>query len=358
MGEDRTEESADAGRRRDRGVQLVRRMWLPRTLGLALGAVAIGTVLSANDAPAAYWVALFLSCFVWPHVALAFGTRSSQPYQAELRSLTVDSAIGGAWIALMHFNLLPSVIIAVMLSMDKIAVGGLDFLARCALAMLGAAAACALVFGFEVRLDTSSTEMLGSLPLLIAYPVAVGFTTYGLARRVREQNRMLRALSRTDGLSRLLNRNAWEELVSAEFQRCRRSGRVATLLMLDIDHFKRINDEHGHLCGDEVIRNVAALLRDSLREQDVPGRYGGEEFGVILPETDAEGGYVIAERIRTRIDRALLHAAAGVRGTVSVGIAELGPGEAGYTDWIAHADRALYAAKAAGRNRSERYSSL
>ena len=124
--------------------------------------------------------------------------------------------------------------------------------------------------------------------------------------------------------------------------------------MLDIDHFKSINDQHGHPVGDEVIRSVAAILRSSLRDEDVPGRYGGEEFGVLLRGTPAAGAEVIAERIRKRIEGAAL-TRSGLRATVSVGIAELRPQDVDYTVGISHADRALYAAKERGRNRSVRF---
>ena len=157
--------------------------------------------------------------------------------------------------------------------------------------------------GFEVRPYTSMVQIIGSLPLLILYPMIVGLTTYRLALRLREQNQLLSEESRTDGLSGLLNRRYWEDAVAGAFQRLP-GGRPVSLLMLDIDHFKSINDQHGHPVGDEVIRSVAAILRSSLRDEDVPGRYGGE-FGVLC-DTPAAGAEVIAERIRKRIEGAAL----------------------------------------------------
>jgi diguanylate cyclase len=340
--------------RRELGLRFVRRMYLPRVIGLALGGVAIAGVLIANGAAAEIWAALFSSAIVWPHIALWIGSRSRNPFRTELASLMVDSALGGAWIALMQFNLLPSVVILIMLSMDKMAVGGASFLARCTAALLVTCAAVSAIMGFEARPHTSMVQIIGSLPLLVLYPLVVGLTTYRLARRLREQNQLLSEESRTDGLSGLLNRRYWEDAVSAEFQRWRRYGRHTSLLMLDIDHFKSINDKYGHPAGDEVIRNVAAILRAALREEDVPGRYGGEEFGVLLPDTPAAGAEVIAERIRRRIEGAAL-ARSGLRATVSIGIAEIGPEDVDYTVCISHADRALYAAKERGRNRSVRF---
>lgn len=340
--------------RREQAVRFVRRMYLPRIVGLALGGVAIAGVLVANGASFAVWAGLFASAVVWPHVALLTGMLSRNPFRAELRSLTVDSALGGVWIALMQFNLLPSVVILIMLSMDKMAVGGAWFFARCTTVLLLACVATSAAMGFVVRPHTSMVQIIGSLPLLVIYPVVIGLTAYRLARRLREQNQLLSEQSRTDGLSGLLNRRYWEDAVAAEFERCLRTGRHASILMLDIDHFKSINDRHGHPTGDEVIRGVAALLRAALREEDVPGRYGGEEFGVLLPDTPAAGAEVIAERVRRRVESATL-AQTGLKATVSIGIAELGENDVEYTVAISHAERALYAAKAHGRNRSVRF---
>lgn len=342
-----------ASRRHEEGLRFVRRMHLPRSIGLALGGIAIGTVLWTHDAHPLAWAALALSALLWPHFAYWLGRRSRDPHRAERRSLLADSALGGAWIAGMQFNLLPSVVLLAMLSMDKLAVGGPRFLARATLALAAACLLVAAAGGFQVQPYTGLAEMLGALPILVIYPMTVGVITYRLARRVRDQNRLLSEISRTDGLTRLLNRRYWEEAVAAEFEHCASRGARASLLMIDIDHFKAINDRHGHPAGDAVIRGLARILRDTLRQQDVPGRYGGEEFGIVLPDTGAAGAETIAERLRRRIEAASL--APGIRATVSIGIAERDPQDREYPVWIAHADRALYNAKERGRNRSVRY---
>jgi diguanylate cyclase len=342
--------------RREQALNFVRSMYRPRVVGLALGGVATAGVLIANGAHPATWVALFASAIVWPHVALWLGSRSPDPYRAERASMMVDSALGGAWIALMQFNLLPSVAILIMLAIDKMAVGGARFLVRCSGVALAACAATGLATGAGLHPETSMVQIIGALPLIILYPVVVGVTASRLARRVREQHQLLAGESRTDELSGLLNRRSWEDAVAAAFQRWRTQGGPMSLLMLDIDHFKSINDQHGNAVGDEVIRNVAAILREALRADDVPGRYGGEEFGALLPDTPAAGAEVIAERIRRRIEGAAL-AGPGLRATVSIGIAELSGEDLDHTVGIAHAERALYAAKERGRNRAERFRS-
>jgi diguanylate cyclase (GGDEF)-like protein len=122
--------------------------------------------------------------------------------------------------------------------------------------------------------------------------------------------------------------------------------------MMDIDYFKAINDRYGHPAGDAVIREVAGILRAGLRLHDVPGRYGGEEFGIVLPGTGIEGAEVLAERIRTGIESGVLDAGSGARATASLGIAAYDSRDASHADWIARADRALYRAKESGRNRT------
>ena len=337
---------------KNEGLRFVRRMHVPRAIGLAFGCFAIASVFWQQErVPAWIWAALVFNGLIWPHVAYLLAARSRDPLAAELRHLVVDNAFGGAWIALMQFNLLPSVMIAVMLSMDKISAGGPKLLARSALALVLSCLAAGVYTGFAFRPDTTMTTIVACLPLLITYPAIVGYVTYRLSRRIREQNLRLAELSRTDVLSRVANRAHWEEVVEREFQRHRRNGGLACLLMLDIDHFKAINDSHGHTVGDEVIRGVAGVLRDCVRGQDTVGRYGGEEFGIVLPETGAEGAVAIAERIRRRIESEAM--APGVRCTISAGMAPASQDYASPVAWIKRADEALYRAKAAGRNRVE-----
>jgi diguanylate cyclase (GGDEF)-like protein len=165
----------------------------------------------------------------------------------------------------------------------------------------------------------------------------------------------------TDELTGLFNHRRFQEVMTAEVERARRYGHELGLIMLDIDNFKQINDTYGHLQGDEVLREVAHVLRQSSREIDEPARYGGEEMAVALPQTDLEGAYQFAERVRRRIEALALpipDSDGGVlRVTASFGAASLvAAGGVDKDALVAAADAALYQAKRAGKNRTERAS--
>jgi diguanylate cyclase len=346
---------SDAGAERgvEAGRRFARRMYLPRIFGFLLGGICIGGGLWEVGAPSWVWMLLAVQAIGWAHLAYLLAWRSRNPYRAELWNLTFDSMWGGAWIAAMHFNLAPTAVVMAMQAMDKAAVGGLKFLARCVAAQVAVAVCVALVAGIDFQfLLSGMAARVASVPLLFCFPIMVGLTAHHLWRRVRQQNVELAALSRTDGLTRLPNHTAWLEAVEREFARCKRGGQPASVLMIDLDHFKAVNDKHGHQAGDEVLRGIAEVLNDSLRLHDVPGRYGGEEFGVLLPGSDAAGAEAIAERVRRKIEWASF--AGELKVTASIGCAAIEANDLFAASWVARADRALYAAKAAGRNRAMR----
>jgi diguanylate cyclase (GGDEF)-like protein len=155
-------------------------------------------------------------------------------------------------------------------------------------------------------------------------------------------------LAATDGLTKIANRRTFESTLEREVARATRSAEHLSLVMIDIDHFKRLNDEHGHQSGDEVLRNVAAALSCECRDFDTPARYGGEEFAVVLPGCGPDEALIIAERLR----RAVAAAPSVVPITASAGVATY-PGHAGDADTLVRAaDDALYESKRSGRDRT------
>ena len=173
-----------------------------------------------------------------------------------------------------------------------------------------------------------------------------------MTRRIVEQEAQLSDLAGTDGLTTLGNRRTFDRALSAALDAADESDLPVTLLMIDIDHFKRFNDAHGHLAGDAVLRQVAEVLKRAGRHQDRAYRYGGEEFAVILPGLPAEAAPSAAERVRAAVEAAGAQMPDGARLplTISIGIATY-PGETAGAELVSRADRALYDAKEGGRNR-------
>ena len=195
------------------------------------------------------------------------------------------------------------------------------------------------------------TDTMGKVThlCLIIYDV----TDVAVSRiELESMNGHLRTLSKTDFLTGLNNRGFWEEALINEYKRIQRSGHHSTLLMCDIDHFKRVNDTFGHSAGDAVIQQVAAAVKKNLRSTDVAGRYGGEEFAVLLLDTTVEQAMFFAERLRKNVEAMVVEYNQQIlRVTVSIGVAEYREDMVEYRDWIEAADKALYQSKANGRNR-------
>jgi len=195
--------------------------------------------------------------------------------------------------------------------------------------------------------------------------VGLAFGSVHVRQRIRERdnaeeslrsaNRRLEELSITDGLTGLYNRRHSMEVLEAEHNRCLRYGHSLGLLMIDIDHFKRINDEYGHPCGDMVLRDVAELLKANVRSTDLAGRYGGEEMLIILPETGASEALEVGEKLRSEIERNHFeYNGTAVKVTASVGVSALQTESEIAQSWqelLERSDEALYRAKRSGRNR-------
>lgn len=174
-----------------------------------------------------------------------------------------------------------------------------------------------------------------------------------LQDELKHSNELLKELSNTDPLTQLFNRRYMMEVLEKEIQRTFRKGSPISLIIMDIDHFKKVNDVYGHQQGDTVLVNVAGLVKRHLRSYDVAARYGGEEFVGILPETPLDEAMVVAERVRVAVQQlTFAHKLQTLKITISMGVATYpGPGVDSIDDIIRVADEALYRAKSEGRNR-------
>jgi two-component system, cell cycle response regulator len=195
---------------------------------------------------------------------------------------------------------------------------------------------------------TDKREMLG----VIANQVAISMQNARMYEIVEEQ-------ATTDGLTGLSNHRTFQERFSAMLGRAERRGFAVSLLLTDIDHFKKVNDTYGHPIGDVVLRGVAQVVRDCVRKIDLAARYGGEEFAIVLEGTDLAGARMLAERIRAEVQKQVFASDKGPFGcTLSLGIAVYPDDGRDGKMIIANADQALYNAKHNGRNRAVAFPEL
>ena len=212
------------------------------------------------------------------------------------------------------------------------------------------------------RLTTGAAEVAGG-DLEVDLPVGKGEVGYltevfnGMVDRLREGRQQLEELLVTDPLTGISNRRHLMETMKNEIRRSRRSKKSFAILMVDVDHFKKFNDMHGHIAGDEALKAVAEVLQAGTREIDQVARYGGEEFLVVLPDADVSGAVAAAERIREKLaKRSVAVGKRSVKLTVSTGVAEFPINGDSPEALIVSADAALYQAKRSGRDRVVRAS--
>jgi len=341
---------SDAHPVRHHAQRLPRRIYRLRMLGMGLAALPVGAVLLENGAGWGAWAWLGFTALVWPQLAYWLALRHREPFRGEIRNLLIDSTLAGMWVPLMAFNLLPSVLLVTLATVDKISTG-IDRLWYWSLPlMLAGALLAGALTGFELSPVTSMPVMLACLPMLLIHSIAVSQASYRLVRKVKRQNRMLDELSRRDTLTGLDSRRYWQDQAALLLAQCAETGEPATLMMIDIDHFKTINDRHGHAAGDDMLRAVAGVIGHSIRTLDCAGRLGGDEFAVLLRGSDLVAAEKVARRIREGVEALRLDSAPGLQPTVSLGLARADASSAGLRAWLEAADRALYRAKSNGRN--------
>lgn len=200
---------------------------------------------------------------------------------------------------------------------------------------------------YSVESDTANdfTSEIEQIFTTLVENASVAFTRALLYQKMEK-------LATTDGLTELNNHRNFQELLTKEIERTRRYGTSISLLLMDIDHFKRFNDTYGHPVGDLVLKEIAACIRKSIRINDIPARYGGEEFTVIIPETNEQGASIIAERIRSTIENhVIVSLDRQLHVEVSIGVASYPSMATTQQQLIDNADKALYYSKEHGRNR-------
>jgi diguanylate cyclase len=342
------------GKTRAKGLSLARRLYASRILGLSLGLLCVSAAVYPLDPAPWVWGFMLFNGLLWPHVSYQWARRSAVPYHAERRNLMIDAFLGGVWVAAMQFNPLPAAVTLAMMAMNNVALGGLRFLLVGAAAQIAGILVGGVIFPLASIPVTTPEQLYACLPLLCLYPMALGWICFRQAHTLGRHKRELLALSRTDSLTGLLNHGAWKDRLNEEFQRCLRqpvngAGR-GVIALIDIDHFKAINDTFGHVAGDIVLRQLSKVLKQNLRLADVAGRYGGDEFCVILPDLTLHNAVLAMDGLRARFAMLCYEQDPAVKVSLSIGLAAFNPAYCDATLWLRDADQALYEAKTSGRN--------
>ena len=346
-----------------------------RTFGFAMLLVIIGLHLAPQDHSWGLWLALVLQFLVYPQVAFWRARRAADTLHAEVRHMWLDALSLGAWIAVLHFPLWISFAAAIgamqNLTLYRGVRGWLEALGLLALGCVLAGWAS----GWVLQPDTDGLVTVLSIIALTLYLFSVAVDSQSRSVRLRDVRQELRAKehdlqqqlaqiqslqaalreqANRDALTGLYNRHHLADMMTRELARCARDGQPLSLLMIDIDHFKRVNDAHGHQVGDDVLRETARLLSERARASDLLFRYGGEEFLLALLPADAGVAKEVAEELRQRFATSALTAGAHpVMATLSIGVATFADHGVTFESLIEAADQALYRAKNAGRNRVE-----
>ncbi|KTC11751.1 histidine kinase [Pseudomonas marginalis ICMP 9505] len=334
-----------------KGLSFARRIYTPRIIGLGIGCISVMGALYPLAMPGWVWALLIFNGYAWAHVAFQLSIRSPFPYQAEQRNLLYDSLFCGFWAAAAQFAPLTAVTLLSMTAMNNVAAGGKRLFLRGLLAQAAGIGMAWALFGVTFNPNVSLAQVYTCLPILTLYPMAIGMVCYQLAIKLSEHKRALSALSRVDSLTGLLNNGSWKDLLSLKFHKCRQQHSHATIALIDIDHFKQINDTYGHIVGDAVLRQLSLELRQHLRENDLAGRYGGDEFCVILPQMRLPAAAQVMERLRENFSNYRDPQVPELRVSLSIGLADFQPVFNNAAMWLNAADRALYVAKDTGRNR-------
>jgi len=358
-----------------------------RVAAFALVGLPIALHMLPRTPGSLFWSAFLLQFMIYPHLMQWRTRRAANPEQAELDNLIVDSVACGAWAAGLGFPLWISVALFLATLLNHTIMRGAPGILICPLALLSGALASTTVIAFRLSTDTDGLVTLSSIIGLAIYLSLMGveFFTY-ISRlhevqgavaaqkkvledanaalheqivKIHDLQEKLREQANRDSLTGLFNRRYLEGTLEREMARCKREGTPMTMLLLDIDHFKLINDSYGHQAGDEVLRVLGHALQESARAEDIVCRYGGEEFLLVLPKMPLAIARGRAARLLNLFRETVVSFGdMRIPVTISIGIAAVPEHATSAENLIRCADQALYQAKSRGRDRAVAFNDL
>ena len=297
-----------------------------------------------------WWAFLAVSALVWPHIAYLHSKRQRDPFQAEYLNCLMDALIVGCWVVLMQWSLLPSICIMAISMSDRSYLGLKQRWGHFVAALLaGMAIMAALVQPAPQWLAPLGVQ-ISLLPLVILHTAYTSRSTRRMLKALARQNLQLKLLGRIDPLTTVYSRDYWWKKARTALQQYRTSQEQTSLLVIDIDHFKTVNDVYGHIVGDEVLKQIGLSIRSCLRSHDIAGRYGGDEFTVLCKHANAKEAYSVALRICDKLAQIRIREYPELRVSASIGVAAADASIGSVTEWVKAADSALYSAKNAGRD--------
>ena len=349
-----------------------------RTLSWVIVFAVFAAHLAERGAAPWVWVLLALQFLLYPHLVYWRARRAADPLRAEIQNMLLDGVTVGIWLAGLGFPLWLTGMLCIGIGMNLSVYRGLPGLAWAVLAMGLGFLVGAAVFGLRFEPDTSTTTALLAIACQAIYLLRFSQDAYARTLRLHETRTQLRQSEQElqqqlqeiqalqerlteqanrDPLTGLFNRRYLDATMARELARCGRDAQPLSVMLIDIDHFKQINDSHGHQAGDEVLRVLAGLLQEGARTGDVICRYGGEEFLVLLPGMPLEAACERAQHYRQALEgRPLQVGGATLPVRLSIGLAGFPAHASDAQALIAAADHALYLAKTAGRDRVVVYS--
>ena len=313
------------------------------------------------------WVLQVLQFAVYPLLLYQRAVRAPDPLRAELQNLLLDGVLLGAWMAVWGLPLWISFMLAISVCLNVVIYMGMPGLMRGVVALAAGVAAVRLVAGIDFRPDTGLLVSLLCMALLTFYLLLFAQAAYQRGLSLRESRKVLgerleqitqlqarlQEQALRDPLTGLYNRRHMDQVLDRELAACAASGEPLALVLLDIDHFKQVNDTWGHLAGDDLLRALAAQLREVVDGRAMACRLGGDELMLMLPGTSSAGAMAMAERLRRRFEQVPASTGAGpMAASLSLGIAMFPDNGQSARELLHCADQALYQAKLHGRNRT------